>query len=80
MKVNSGGGIYPGCREPEDLRRQVIEGRVLSEMAEQVCIVPGDLGEDAGAVGAAALVLRELFALSVPHEGGQIAEPDRSAS
>ena len=59
---------------------RVVEGRALSEMAEHVCIVPGELGEDAGAVGAAALVLRELFALSVPRESEQAAQPGRSAS
>ena len=59
---------------------RVVEGRALYEIAEQVRIVPGDLGEDAGAVGAAALVLRELFALSVPQESERTAQPERSAS
>lgn len=69
--------------------REVAEKRALSDMAERVRIVAGDLDEDAGAIGAVALVLRELFALSVPHEGvlhdggprdGEPAsEPERSA-
>ncbi|MGF1472983.1 MAG: ROK family protein [Rubrobacteraceae bacterium] len=58
---------------------RVVEERALSEMAEQVRIVAGDLGEDAGAIGAVALVLRELFALSVPQESGRSPEPRRSA-
>jgi predicted NBD/HSP70 family sugar kinase len=59
--------------------KRVVEKRALSEMAERVRIVPGDLGEDAGAIGAVALVLRELFALSVPQEAEQAPEPYRSA-
>jgi predicted NBD/HSP70 family sugar kinase len=47
----------------ETARRRAVTG-----MAEEVQIVQGKLGEDAGAVGAAALVLRGLFAVSVPHE------------
>jgi hypothetical protein len=34
-------------------------------VGERVRIVNGELGEGAGAVGAAALVVRELFAVSV---------------
>ncbi len=45
---------------------RVAKKRALPGMAERVRIVKGELGEDAGAVGAAALVLRELFAVSVP--------------
>ena len=65
---------------------RVAKRRALSEMAEKVRIVAGDLDEDAGAIGAVALVLRELFALSVPHENvtheiqQTITEPNRSAS
>ncbi len=44
---------------------QVAKKRALPGMAERVRIVKGELGEGAGAVGAAALVLRELFAVSV---------------
>jgi predicted NBD/HSP70 family sugar kinase len=40
--------------------------RALSELGERVRVVTGELGEDAGAVGAAALVLREVFVVSVP--------------
>ena len=47
----------------ETVRRRAVPG-----MAEKVRIVQGELGEDAGAVGAAALVLRGLFAVSVPYE------------
>jgi predicted NBD/HSP70 family sugar kinase len=42
--------------------------RALPGMAERVRVVVGKLGEDAGAVGAAALVLKGLFAISVPDE------------
>jgi predicted NBD/HSP70 family sugar kinase len=52
---------------------RVVQRRALPGLAERVRIVPGSLREDAGAVGAAALVLRELFALSVPKE-----EPESS--
>jgi len=45
--------------------------RAMTGMAEEVWIVQGKLGEDAGALGAAALVLRGLFAVSVPHERRQ---------
>jgi predicted NBD/HSP70 family sugar kinase len=45
---------------------KVAKKRALPGMAERARIVKGELGEDAGAVGAAALVLRELFAVSVP--------------
>jgi len=45
---------------------EVARKRALPGMAERARIVKGELGEDAGAVGAAALVLRELFAVSVP--------------
>lgn len=47
---------------------RVAKRRALSEMAERVRIVAGDLDENAGAIGAVALVLRQIFALSVPHE------------
>ena len=45
--------------------------RAMTGMAEEVRIVQGKLGEDAGALGAAALVLRGLFAVSVPHKRRQ---------
>ena len=53
---------------------RVVRRRALPELAERVRVVPGSLGEDAGAVGAAALVLRELFALSVPKEEEESSE------
>lgn len=43
--------------------REVLRGRALPGIAENVRVVSGRLGEDAGAVGAAALVLQELFAV-----------------
>jgi len=46
----------------------VVRRRALAGMAERVRVVVGELGEDAGAVGAAALVLRTLFAVSVPYD------------
>lgn len=47
---------------------EVVCRQVLPSVASSVRVVPGELGEDAGAVGAAAFVLRELFAVSVPAE------------
>ena len=55
----------------ETARRRAVPG-----MAEKVRIVHGELGEDAGAVGAAALVLRGLFAVSVPYERRKVAGLD----
>jgi predicted NBD/HSP70 family sugar kinase len=40
---------------------RVARQRTLPDLSDQVRIVPSELGQDAGAVGAAALVLRELF-------------------
>jgi glucokinase-like ROK family protein len=45
---------------------ETVRRRALPEMGDRVRIVAGELGEDAGAVGAAALVLSELFVVSVP--------------
>lgn len=45
---------------------RVARARALLRAGERVKIVRGELGEDAGAVGAAALVLRELLTVSVP--------------
>jgi N-acetylglucosamine repressor len=47
---------------------EVVRRRAMAGMAEEVRIVPGELGEDAGAIGAAALVLRSVFAVSVVAE------------
>lgn len=59
--------------------RRVARRRAMPGMAEQFRIVAGELGEDAGAVGAASLVLRDLFAVSVA-QGDQQHEENRSAS
>lgn len=50
---------------------QVASRRTIQGLAERVRIVGGELGEDAGAIGAVSLVLRELFALSVHHADRQ---------
>ena len=50
---------------------KTVRRRALPEMGDRVRIVAGELGEDAGAVGAAALVLRELFVVSVPQNAPQ---------
>lgn len=47
---------------------EVVRQRALSEVAKNVRIVAGGLGEDAGAIGAAALVLRDLFTVSTPQK------------
>lgn len=57
-----------------DPANEAARRRALPQIAEQVRIVPGELGENAGAVGAAALILRDLFALSVPNEAGERVE------
>jgi predicted NBD/HSP70 family sugar kinase len=52
---------------------RVVRGRALAGLAERVRIVMGDLGDDGGAVGAASIVLRGLFA--VPMAGGRTKGP-----
>lgn len=59
--------------------RRVLRLRALPGITEGVRVVPGALGEDAGAIGAATLVLRELFAVSVPDEEGEVARQARVA-
>ncbi|WP_273847050.1 ROK family protein [Rubrobacter calidifluminis] len=57
-----------------DPARRVFERRALSEMARRVRIVEGRLGEDAGAIGAASLVLSRLFCgWAVRGGGGEMA-------
>jgi glucokinase len=51
-----------------DPATEVVRRRALLQADEKVRIVAGDLGEDAGAVGAAALVLRGMFAVSLRDE------------
>jgi len=43
----------------------VVQRRALAGLAQHARIVPGALEQDAGAIGAAALVLRRLFAPEV---------------
>lgn len=57
--MQAGGWILESARE-------LVNRQVLPSMAEQTRVVAGKLGEDAGAVGAATLVLRELFAVPAP--------------
>jgi glucokinase-like ROK family protein len=52
---------------------KVVRRRALPEMAEGVSIVAGKLGEDAGAVGAASLVLRRMFAVLLSDDEWSIA-------
>jgi glucokinase-like ROK family protein len=47
---------------------KVVRRRALPQVAEGVRIVAGNLGEDAGAIGAAALVLRGMFAVFLPDD------------
>jgi hypothetical protein len=42
---------------------RVVRSRALRGLAERVRIVMGELGDDGGAVGAASIVLRGLFAV-----------------
>jgi predicted NBD/HSP70 family sugar kinase len=48
---------------------EVVRRRALPGMADRVKIVAGELGQNASAVGAAALVLRNLFAIAPPRRG-----------
>lgn len=59
---------------------RVVRNRALPGMAERARIVAGELGEDAGAVGAASMVLRGLFAVSVggAELAGSQAEPGKA--
>lgn len=52
---------------------KVVRRRALPEMAEGVSIVAGKWGEDAGAVGAASLVLRRMFAVLLSDDEWSIA-------
>ncbi|WP_273847449.1 ROK family protein, partial [Rubrobacter calidifluminis] len=45
--------------------REMVSKHALEHVANRVRVVRGTLGEDAGAIGAAALVLRELFTVSL---------------
>lgn len=63
-----GGSTMKAGRLILDPTTEVVRRRALPGMAERVRVVAGKLGEDAGAVGAAALVLRGLFAISIPDE------------
>ena len=47
---------------------EVVRRRALPGMADRVKIVAGELGQNASAVGAAALVLRDLFAITPPRQ------------
>jgi N-acetylglucosamine repressor len=53
---------------------EVVRQRALLRAAERVGIVAGALGEDAGAIGAAALVLRGMFAVSLPDDQEEATE------
>jgi glucokinase len=55
---------------------EVVRKRALAGLRERVEVVEGELGEEAGPVGAAALVLRELFAVSV--SGGRESSAGKS--
>lgn len=53
-----------------DQIRKVVLDRALPGIAENVRIVAHELGEDAGAVGAATLMLRKVFTISIAAEEG----------
>ena len=60
---------------------RVVRSRALPGLAEHARIVAGELGEDAGAVGAASTVLRGLFAVSVGDQeiaGSVESEPEKA--
>lgn len=61
-----GGSTMRAGRLVLDPAVEVVRRRALPTAAEEVRIVIGKLDEDAGAVGAASLVLRGLFAASLP--------------
>jgi glucokinase-like ROK family protein len=59
---------------------KVVRRRALPQVAEGVRIVAGNLGEDAGAIGAAALVLRGMFAVFLPDDEDKAMAEDVLAS
>lgn len=59
---------------------RVVRNRALPGLAEHARIVVGELGEDAGAVGAASMILRGLFVVSVGDQeiaGSVESEPEK---
>ncbi len=59
---------------------RVVRNRALPGLAEHARIVAGELGEDAGAVGAASMILRGLFVVSVGDQeiaGSVESEPEK---
>jgi predicted NBD/HSP70 family sugar kinase len=59
---------------------RVVRSRALPGLAEHARIVAGELGEDAGAVGAASMILRGLFVVSVGDQeiaGSVESEPEK---
>ena len=46
-----------------EIAAEITRQRVVSVLKDRVSIVPGELGEDASLIGAAALVIEDLFTL-----------------
>lgn len=65
-----GGSTMAAGRLLLDPAIQVARERAVPGMADHVSIVAGDLGEDAGPVGAASLVLRETLTMGGVMKGG----------
>lgn len=62
-----------------DRIRKVVHERALPGIAKNVKVVAHQLGEDAGAVGAASLVLRKVFTVSIAHGSDQYSDVEQEA-
>ena len=63
-RIVIGGQIRPKDKEFIDTAIEVAKSRVLPEPSSSVTITVSDFGPDAGLIGAAALVWREILASS----------------
>jgi predicted NBD/HSP70 family sugar kinase len=62
-RVIIGGKVPRAFPEMIDIAAQTARERVISVFRDKVCVVPEELGERSALIGAAALVLEELFTL-----------------
>ncbi|MBO2533003.1 MAG: ROK family protein [Thermoactinomycetaceae bacterium] len=62
-KVIIGGKMVRAYPKMVEIAAEITRQRVVSVLKDRVSIVPGELGEDASLIGAAALVIEDLFTL-----------------
>ncbi len=62
-KVIIGGKMVWAYPKMVEIAAEITRQRVVSVLKDRVSIVPGELGEDASLIGAAALVIEDLFTL-----------------